>query len=226
MFFRIIYTVIPLLTIATVKFAAAYSPVTTSDIFVTPHQQFSSSLGVLGCMVNTSRVAYWPSIPDCGMSLCVKVSYGNRSVNLLHIDQSGGAYDISYDAWNYLYTGQSANINPQSGGGIAASYAALPMLECADLITSPNGKLPFTAANSMNYITECLAQPNSWVAMNYGLWNIATSVCTYGIVEECALNLKVSNQPTCPHQLGLQTPLTSLPVYDIEFGTGKKVLAI
>lgn len=47
--------------------------------------------------VNTNRVAYWPMSVGCD-NLCVKVSNGDRSVNLLRVDQSGGAYDISYDA--------------------------------------------------------------------------------------------------------------------------------
>lgn len=158
--------------------------------------------------------------------MCVKLSHNGRSVNLLHIDHSGGAYDISYDAWNYLYVGQSATQDPQYGGGIDATYTALPISECANLITSPDKKLPLAAANSMNYVTSCLAQPDSWVATNYGLWNIATSACTYGIDEQCVLNLTVSNQPTCLHQLGLEIPLTTLPVFDIEYGTGKEILAV
>ncbi|APA13387.1 hypothetical protein sscle_11g081570 [Sclerotinia sclerotiorum 1980 UF-70] len=207
---------------------AATSAVSVSESFisVTPHQQFSSSIGVLGCMIDTNRVAYWPSSPDCGATMCVRVSYNSRSVNLLHIDRSGGAYDISYDAWNYLYTGKSATQDPQYGGGIAATYTILPISECTNLITSPDKKLPLTAANSMDYVANCLVQNTSWVASNYGLWNIATSACTYGIDEECILNLTVSNQPTCPHQLGLQVPLTTLPVFDIEYGTGKKILAV
>jgi hypothetical protein len=194
------------------------------SVSVTPHDEFSSSIGVLGCMINTNRVAYWPSFPDCN-NLCVKVTYGDRSVNLLHIDQSGGAYDISYDAWNFLYTGQSATIDPQEGGGIAATYENVDMSECQDLILSPDKKLPLMAANSMGYVASCLTQPSSYVARNHGLWNIADSSCTYGVDEECTLNLAVSNQPTCPHQLGLQTPLTGMPVFNIQYGTGKEVLA-
>lgn len=156
--------------------------------------------------------------------MCVQVSYGGRSVNLLHIDQSGGAYDISYDAWNYLYTGQSATADPQEGGGIAATYEYVDMSQCADIIRSPDGKLPLMAANSIDFFVSCPA--GSYVSSNTGLWNIADSQCTYGIDEECQLNLAASNQPTCPHQLGLQTPLTDMPVFNIEYGTGKQVLAV
>ena len=176
-------------------------------------------------MIDTNRVAYWPTFPDC-TNICVKVSYGGRSVNLLHIDQSGGAFDISYDAWNYLYVGQGAAQNPQEGGGIAATYEYVDMSECRDLIRSPDGKLPLMAANSMNFVASCMAQPGSYVAKNAGLWNIATSACTYGVDEECTLDLTVSNQPSCPHQLGLQTPMTNMPVFNLQYGTGKEVLAL
>ena len=192
---------------------------------ITPHAQFSSSIGVLGCMINVNRVAYFPSFPPC-TSMCLKVRHGSRSVNLLHIDQSGGAHDISYDAWVYLQTGQSARQNPLQGGGIPATYETVDMSQCQGLIRSPDGKLPLMAANSMNFVTGCLADPQSYVARNYGLWNIATSTCRYGINEKCTLNLAVSNQPKCPHQLGIQTPLTNMPVYNIEYWTGKEVLAL
>ena len=188
---------------------------------VTPHDRYSSSIGVLGCKIDTNRVAYWPTFPGCD-NLCVKVNANGRSVYLLRIDQSGGAYDISYDAWNYLVTGQSATVNPQYGGGISANYEERPMSECvsAGLLSKNNGKLPLTAANSMNYVSSCLSQPSSWVAQNYELYNIFTPVCTYGIDEKCTLNLAVSNQPSCPHQLGLTTPLDE-PVWNIDYGTGK-----
>ncbi|KAH0006683.1 hypothetical protein KCU78_g12180, partial [Aureobasidium melanogenum] len=29
-------------------------------ISATPHVEYSSSIGVLGCKINTNRVAYWP----------------------------------------------------------------------------------------------------------------------------------------------------------------------
>ena len=204
--------------------ALAASVVAQGSISITPHDQYSSSIGVLGCMIDTNRVAYWPSFPDC-TNMCVKVTHGERSVKLLHIDQSGGAYDISYDAWNYLYTGQSARANPQMGGGIDATYEPLPVSECQDIIRSPDGKLPLMAANSMNFVAACMADPGSYVAQSAGLWNIATSACTYGVDEECTLDLAVSNQPACPSQLGLQTPLTDMPVFNIQYGTGAEVLA-
>ncbi|CAF9914802.1 MAG: hypothetical protein GOMPHAMPRED_008280 [Gomphillus americanus] len=211
-------TLLSTLALATLASAQANSA------SITPHTQFSSSIGVLGCMIDVNRVAYFPSFPPC-TSMCLKVSYGSQSVNLLHIDQSGGAFDISYDAWVFLQTGESARQDPIEGGGIPATYETVDMSQCQSLIQSPDGKLPLMAANSMNFVASCLAQPDSYVAQNYGLWNIATSACTYGVDEECSLDMAVSNQPTCPHQLGIQTPLTNMPVFNIEYGTGKEVLA-
>ncbi|KAI1406449.1 hypothetical protein F4819DRAFT_158706 [Hypoxylon fuscum] len=190
---------------------------------VTPHDRYSSSVGVLGCKINVNRVAYWPSSPSCD-SICVKVSYQDRSVHLLKIDQSGGAYDISYDAWNYLYTGKGAEEAPAQGGGIAATWEDAPMSDCADLITEPQGKLAFSAANSMNFITSCSA--STWVGQNYALYNILNSQCTYGYDETCTLPPpSEGNQATCPHQLGTPAVLTTQPVYNIDYGTGKESLA-
>jgi hypothetical protein len=84
---------------------------------ITPHDKYSSSVGVLGCKIDNNNVAYWPSPVDCD-KICVKVTNGGRSRHLLKIDQSGGAYDISYDAWNYLAYGKSATEEPLLGGGV------------------------------------------------------------------------------------------------------------
>lgn len=215
-----LFSTAALVTIAGLATAAPLS--TAASISVTPHDMYSSSVGVLGCKINTDRVAYWPQAIDCN-NICVKVSYGGRSVNLLRIDQSGGAYDISYDAWNYLYTGQSAKTNPVAGGGIAATYENRPAAECSGLMR--DGKLALSAANSMNYLAGCLNQPSSWVANNHVLYNIQTPTCTLGYDETCTLNWPSQNQATCPHQLGLQTPLTSQPVWNVQYPTGKLVLA-
>lgn len=188
---------------------------------MTPHEQYSSSIGVLGCKVNTNRIAYWPSSVGCD-NICVKVSNAGRSVYLLKIDQSGGAYDISYDAWNYLGFGKAATDEPHQGGGINMQYEDRPAKECAHLME--NGKLPLTAANSMNYVASCLSQPNSFVAKNYKLYNIMDPVCKWGVDEGCSLNLSVSNQPTCPSGLGSNQAL-NLPVMNVQYGTGKLVSA-
>ena len=196
----------------------------SNSVSTTPHAQFSSSVGVLGCKINTNRVAYWPGAVDC-TNICVKLTYGERSVFLLRIDQSGGAHDISYDAWNYLQTGQSATVDPITGGSVAMEYEEVDASQCADLIYTNGSKLPLSASNSMNFLTSCLDQPNSWVAQNYVLYNICDPICTLGFDETCTLDLTVSNQASCPHTLGLTSPLTTVPVYDVQYQSGDLVSA-
>lgn len=196
-----------------------------NSISVTPHVEYSSSVGVLGCKVDTNRIAYWPQSVGCD-NMCVKVSYEGRSLNLLRVDQSGGAYDISYDAWNTLVTGKNATIDPTEGGGYDMTYEDVNMSECSDLLHDSDGKLAFSAANSMNFIASCISEPSSWVAENYALYNIMNSVCTYGVDEVCTLDLDVSNQPSCPHTLGITTALTTCPVTNIAYGTGRVVAAL
>lgn len=203
---------------------AASIRATTASASITPHEQYSSSVGVLGCKIDTNRVAYWPMSISCD-DICVKVSYQGRSLNLLRIDQSGGAYDISYDAYNFLVTGKSAKENPITGGGVAMGYETVPADNCRGLIRSGNGGLPLSGANSMNYLSSCLSQPNSWVARNHELRNILNPTCTQGFDEVCTLDLAKSNQASCPHALGTPNALTSAPVYNIQYGTGKEVLA-
>lgn len=195
-----------------------------TSISATPHDSYSSSIGVLGCKINTNRVAYWPMSVDCN-NICVKLSYGDRSVHLLRVDQSGGAYDVSYDAWNYLQTGKSASKDPIAGGGVAMTYEDADASSCKDLIHT--GGLPLSAANSMNYVASCLGELDSWVAQNHVLFNIADSLCSMGYDEKCKLDDWASgqNQPTCDHTLGSQAELTSDPVYNIRYPTGEKVLA-
>ncbi|ETS85112.1 hypothetical protein PFICI_03137 [Pestalotiopsis fici W106-1] len=195
-----------------------------TSVSTTPHDSYSSSVGVLGCKIDTNRVAYWPGSVDCN-NICVKLTYGDRSVNLLRIDQSGGAYDISYDAWAYLQTGKSASVDAITGGGVDMEYEEVDASECADLIKTDGSKLPLSASNSMNFLASCLAEPDSWVAQNHVLYNICDSVCTLGYDETCTLDLAVSNQPSCSHTLGLTTSLTSTPVYNIEYQSGKVVTA-
>ncbi|KAH7110030.1 hypothetical protein B0J13DRAFT_462591, partial [Dactylonectria estremocensis] len=49
-----------------------------------PHEQYSSSVGVLGCKINTNRVAYWPRPVSCD-DICVQITYEDREVYLLRI---------------------------------------------------------------------------------------------------------------------------------------------
>ena len=90
-------------------------------VWVTPHDSYSSSVGVLGCKVDTNRIAYWPAAVDCD-SVCIELALGDRAVTLLRVDQSQGAHDVSYDAWNYLQTGASARDRPTAGGAVAMTW--------------------------------------------------------------------------------------------------------
>jgi hypothetical protein len=196
----------------------------SGTVWATPHDSYSSSVGVLGCKINTNRVAYWPGAVDCS-NICVSLSYAGRSVNLLRIDQSGGAYDVSYDAWNYLYTGYSARDKPTAGGALPMEFKNRDASDCADLIHTSGKKLPLSAANSMNFLASCLDQPGSWVAKNYVLYNILDAICTYGYDEECKLDWPAANQATCPSGLGMPNALRSAPVYNILYPSGKTALA-
>ncbi|KAF2635290.1 hypothetical protein P280DRAFT_198695 [Massarina eburnea CBS 473.64] len=207
------------------KLAAAFSLISAiTATSITPHDVYGSSIGVLGCHVNTNRIAYWPSTPGCN-NLCKKVTSNGRVVYLLHIDQSGGAYDISYDAWNYLNVGKSAKESPTQGGGINAQIEEAPMDKCADLILTHDKKLPLSAANSMGAWAGCAK--GTWLHENSSLWNIQNpTACTLGFNEVCSINLKVSNQATCAHVLGVQDHLSGVPVKNIVYGTGKEVIAL
>jgi hypothetical protein len=144
---------------------------------------------------------------------------------LLRIDQSAGAHDVSFDAFNYLLTGYSATDKPTASGPIEMTYNDVDPSKCANLINTSGHKLPFSAANSINFVASCLANSTSWVANNYLLYNILDPLCSYGYDETCTLDLTVSNQPSCPHTLGLQTPLKGDPVYNIDYPSGQKTLA-
>lgn len=202
---------------------AAMARAAGGSVWVTPHDKYSSSVGVLGCKIDTNRVAYWPASVDC-TNICVSLSYENRTVHLLRIDQSGGAHDVSYDAWNYLLTGFSATEKPTTGGGIAMEYQDADPSACADLIHTDDGKLPLSAPNSMNYLASCLAQ-DSWVGKNYALFNIVDAVCCWGYDEPCKLDWPAANQAACPNTMGFPAVLTTAPVTDIEYGTGRLLQA-
>jgi hypothetical protein len=194
-------------------------PFTHETISITPHDVFSSSVGVLGCKIDINRVAYWPSAVDCD-KICVRVSANGRSVTLLKVDTSGGAYDIAYDAYNYLITGKSAAEDPVKGGGISATYEDVDMGECKDLLQTEDKTLAFIAASSMNFVTSC-KQTDSWVGNNFSLFNIANSACTLGVDEKCEYpDLNLGNQPICPHYLGLQKVMVGSANENIPYGTG------
>ncbi|GAP84065.1 hypothetical protein SAMD00023353_0601610 [Rosellinia necatrix] len=203
---------------------AVTQPVNGGAVWATPHDSYSSSVGVLGCKVNTDRVAYWPGSVDCN-NVCLSLSYGDRSVKLLRIDTSQGAHDVSYDAWNYLITGYSATKKPTAGGAVAMEFKYLDPSDCSDLIHTDGHKLPLSASNSINFLAYCLGQPDSWVAKNHVLYNIQDSICSWGHDETCNLDWPNANQPTCSHILGDPVALTTEPVYNIRYPSGEKVIA-
>ncbi|KAK4177894.1 hypothetical protein QBC36DRAFT_123391 [Triangularia setosa] len=192
-------------------------------VWATPHESYSSSVGVLGCKVDTNRIAYWPGSVDCN-NICISLSYEGRKVKLLRIDQSEGAYDVSYDAWNYLYSGYPATEKPTAGGETPMEYEELAASECSELIHTPDGKLPLSAANSMNFLASCL-EKDTWVGKNHILYNILDPICSWGHDESCDLDWPTANQASCPNGLGTPAALTTAPVYNIQYTTGKKVLA-
>ncbi|KAL2163237.1 hypothetical protein VTH06DRAFT_5293 [Thermothelomyces fergusii] len=192
-------------------------------VWATPHESYSSSVGVLGCKVDTNRIAYWPASVDCN-NICVSLSYEGRKIHLLRIDQSEGAHDVSYDAWNYLLTGFSATEKPTTGGPVAMEYEDADPSACADLIHTKGNKLPLSASNSMNFLASCLSR-DTWVGKNFVLYNILDPICSWGTDEVCTLDWPTDNQAKCPSQLGVPSVLADEPVYNIQYMTGNRVLA-
>ncbi|EJT82183.1 hypothetical protein GGTG_02157 [Gaeumannomyces tritici R3-111a-1] len=196
-------------------------------VWATPHSQYSSSVGVLGCKVDTNRIAYWPGTVDCD-KICISLSHEGRTVHLLRVDQSEGAFDVSYDAWNYLMTGASARANPTAGGAVAMEYREAQPEACASLLRTPDRKLALSASNSMNFLYNCVSsRPDSWVAKNFALYNVLDPVCSWGHDEVCTPPdwAAGENQPKCKSGLGVPAVLTNQPVYNIEYPTGKVLSA-
>ncbi|KAG7103916.1 hypothetical protein HYQ45_018596 [Verticillium longisporum] len=193
-------------------------------IWATPHEQYSSSVGVLGCKIDTNRVAYWPAAISCN-DICVEVQHEGRKVKLLRIDRSEGAYDMSYDAWNYLYTGKSARDEPAVGGPVEMQYRNLSASDCDDLIHTKGSRLPLSAPNSMNFLASCLDAPDdNWVKDNHVLYNVLDPLCTVGRDEECELDWPAANQAVCPHTMGEPVPLKDKSVVNVQYGTGDSVV--
>lgn len=185
---------------------------------MTPHDKWSSSVGVVGCKINTNRVAYWPEYPDA-TRYCVKVSHKGRSVHLLHIDQSGGANDISYDAWNYLATGKSATESPHCGGGIDMEYEWVDNHACDDLILDDSDgekRLPILASNP-DLAIAAPAPKDKYVK----LWNFKDLKCETGMDEPCKLPDYDAglNQAECPSGLGMVSAKTGYVFEDIPYVT-------
>lgn len=184
---------------------------------VTPHQQYSSSIGVPGCLIDTNRVAYFPAQPSC-TEPCVRVTHpdSGRKLTLLQIDQSQGAYDISYDAWNYLKSGVGAKENPEVGGptNMEIVPVALDDEQCQGLLEQTGGKIP-NMAISPNWAIEMCSDIDQVV-----FYNFITQSCTIGSDEVCELDGQVMN---CPRGVGAVDDYDGLTVTDIAYGTGEDV---
>ncbi|KAF2677087.1 hypothetical protein K458DRAFT_447194 [Lentithecium fluviatile CBS 122367] len=189
----------PLVTVTTP------SPGKSGAVWITPHEQYSSSVGVLGCKINHNRVAYWPLYPDVNR-YCVKVTRKGRSLHLLHIDQSGGANDISYDAWNYLATGKSAKDAPHCGGALEAQFEWVDNKECADLILSGDGRLPLAASNPD--LAPYAPEPKEKYVK---LYNLKDMQCQIGKDEESV----------CPSGLGNVNDPSGIVFEDIKYDTAR-----
>ena len=164
----------------------------------------------------------WPSPPGCD-DLCIRLQYANRTRTVLKVDGSDSAFDLSYDTWNYLLVGQSATANPMQGGGVEMEYDLVDMSECAGILQS--GEIPLSALTSVDsFLSNCLAQPGSWVAQNYKLYNIGDAACTWGVDEPCSID--PSGLPCCPSQVNSPLSLSSQAVFNIEYGTGNLVKAL
>jgi hypothetical protein len=209
--------------------ATALSLAATGSVRVTPHDAFSSTIGVHGCKVDVNRMAYWPYWPDCS-GMCIKLTHGSRSRTVLHLDVSGTAHDISFDTYQYLAYGTSATaspafLNPDAGGALDVDYEIVDMEECADIITSATGKMSFSALNP-NQVNKCLAEGDNWVAKNYELRNINDLQCQYGVDEPCTLD-SVTGTAKCPSGVGAKvaTLTPAQPVIDLRYPCGLKAIA-
>lgn len=170
-------------------------------------------------------MAYWPEAISCN-DFCVEVSYGGRSALFMHLDNSAGAHDVSFENWNYLETGYPASeknhINPSAG--FTTQYKTVDASRCAPFIKTASGNMPFSAATSMGFIANCvLNHKDSWIAKHFELWNIHDSQCNLGHNEICQTpDLKNGvNQTTCTHMLGSQDKLVGQDVYNILYPSGE-----
>lgn len=211
MFFRTLSLLSALAVIGVISSSLPSS----GTVYVTPHSQFSSSIGVLGCKVDTNRIAYWPYWPDC-TNMCIKLTFGSRSKTILHIDASGGAHDISFDAFQYLAFNSSATASPailNANAGVNMDYKIVDMSECSDIIKSDTGKLSFLAV-SPNQIVSCQDQNGSWVADNFEVRNIANSQCQYGVDEVCTFD-DTTGTSTCPSGVGTKGTVALSPAQPV-----------
>lgn len=158
---------------------------------LTPQADYASSLGILGCKVNTDLVVSWPKAADCE-SLCVRITTNTRSLHLLQVDQSISAYGISNYVFDILISGE----NRPAGEGALIEYEFVSTRECSHILLEE--ALPLSADIGLGFLTQCLSNSSTWVAQNYRLFNFHDSQCREGSEEECDLDLNIRQRPFCP----------------------------
>ncbi|RYC76603.1 hypothetical protein BFJ63_vAg20520, partial [Fusarium oxysporum f. sp. narcissi] len=94
---------------------------------------------------------------------------------LLKIDSSGGAHDISHDAWNFLKVGRSASEDPEQGGGIPMGYNYVHASNCNDLLDNVckygvDGNCHLNSA--VSNLPKCPGGPESTKKLGHKVENI------------------------------------------------------
>ncbi|KAG9202703.1 hypothetical protein G6514_003955 [Epicoccum nigrum] len=202
---------------------------TSGTIALDSHVEYSSSMGVIGCLVNTNRIAYFPMTPPCS-NPCIKLTAPNgKSINVLHIDQSGGSYDISMDAYKTLKYGAgwaSINALPEAKWD-GVKYEYVPMDQCKDIL--PEGKLPVLAKSPNKYVECAASEPQSFWAKNTQFYDIDDTRCLRGVMQKCEM-VPPNNTPTCANgkMAGMsgQMPLSGIDTVVDVTADGKKVPAV
>jgi hypothetical protein len=202
---------------------------TIGTVLLDSHVEYSSSTGVIGCLIDTNRVAYWPGVPPCD-DPCIRLAAPNgRTIHVLHIDQSQGSFDISMDAFKTLKYGpgwRSINTQPESKWD-GVQYEYVSMKECAGIL--PNGTLPVVAKSPNKYIECARSEPQSFWATSTQLYDIDDPGCLRGLMQTCEL-LDLDEMPKCENGnmagFSIQAPLTGVDtVVDIT-ASGESVPAI
>lgn len=155
----------------------------SGKLVFTPHVQFLSAVGIIGCKINPDRAAYVSFHPGCN-NMCMKVWKSDQTedaaMELLHLDGPNGANDISMDAYKTLLHGPDwKTTNPGQEGSFEANYKFVPLDKCPKLL--PTGKLPILAKN-YEFATGCARRD----LVEY--WDFDDTLCQKGINQKCEVN--------------------------------------
>ncbi|KAJ4367830.1 hypothetical protein N0V86_009667 [Didymella sp. IMI 355093] len=202
---------------------------TTGTIALDSHVEYSSSTGVIGCLINTNRIAYFPMMPPCS-NPCIKLTAPNgNSINVLHIDQSGGSYDISMDAYKTLKYGagwKSINTLPEAKWD-GVTYEYVSMDQCGGIL--PQGTLPVIAKSPNKYVECAASEPQSFWATHTQFYDIDDTRCLRGVMQTCEM-VPPNNTPTCANgkMAGMsgQMPLTGVDTVVDVTAAGEQMPAV